>query len=83
MGKSVKSTINNTNYRGNMDKQEFCTVKYRGKELVLTQNPYICGTDAYSWYACHAVDNEEEEYIVTWDITNPACDWEVYSVGAL
>jgi hypothetical protein len=73
-----------------MDKQEFGTVKYRGKELSLQQQPFLSHRLGKDIYKAWALDEDENEYEVIWDINNPegedeseACDWEEYSVQAL
>jgi hypothetical protein len=60
------------------------TIIYNDIELKLNQLPYIYTDELYR--AC-ALDKDENEYIITWSITNPecqdeseACDWDNYRV---
>lgn len=67
-------------------KDEFGTVRFEGKEYALTQNAYIDTDFSLNWnpsiYTAHAIDEEENDYKVKWEIINhesndesDACDW--------
>jgi hypothetical protein len=75
----------------------FGTVEYQGKELRLTQEPYI-DTDIINdveYYRALAEDAGEKEYEVRWEtkeyevrwemLDDPAddCDWDSYTVKCL
>jgi hypothetical protein len=68
----------------------FGTVEYQGKELRLTQEPYI-DTDIINdveYYRALAEDAGEKEYEVSWEMLDhddPAddCDWDSYTVKCL
>jgi hypothetical protein len=73
---------------------DYGIVKYKGKELTITQNPYIntviTGGEYEDVYMAHAIDDEENEYRVVWNIEDAtceddsmACDWDKYSVQPL
>ncbi|MFU1797664.1 hypothetical protein ACM1RC_27620 [Paenibacillus azoreducens] len=56
-------------------------IQWEGKELRTTQDPYI--SDDGSQYIAHAVDDRDDEYIITWEVINyetmdesEACDWD-------
>jgi hypothetical protein len=73
--------------------ENFGTVEHNGKTLTITQQPYITGTSEYSYYQAVAEDDEENEYLVSWEITheNPSecddesnmCDWDDYTITEL
>lgn len=72
------------------DKQDFGVVEYKGKTLSLTQYPYINYHNTKDYYISHAVDDEENEYMVYWNIINDnaedesdCCDWENYEVAQI
>ena len=68
----------------------FGTVEYQGKELRLTQEPYI-DTDIINdveYYRALAEVAGEKEYEVSWEMLDhddPAddCDWDSYTVKCL
>lgn len=56
-------------------------IEFEGKELRTTQDPHI--SDDGETYKAHAVDVENNEYIITWEVTNAettdeseSCDWD-------
>jgi hypothetical protein len=73
--------------------ENFGTVEHNGKTLTLTQQPYITGNSECSYYEAVAEDEEENTYMVKWEITheNPdecddesnMCDWDDYTVTEL
>lgn len=71
------------------------TIKYNGLELRLTQDPYIedlmlSGMQRKVVYQAHAVDENDDEYIIIWNVIDlscedesEACDWDKFTVKAL
>ena len=73
------------------------TVNGETYEIELTQEPYLTGTSDKPYYEGHAVDAEENGYIVRWDVLGEydpadgdeglACEWNkpvsIISVGVL
>lgn len=66
-------------------KQDYGTVTYQGRELEITQQPYIC--DDGEKYEAMAKD-DECIYYVRWPVTHPdaeeaedMCDWDNYTVS--
>ena len=63
-----------------MTDTDFGTVKYLGKEFMLTQNAYHHGIR--ECYIAHAKDVKGNRYLVEWEIINhnceedEACDWD-------
>lgn len=62
----------------------FGTVEFEGKGYILTQEAYITGTHESPRYEAHAIDNEANEYMVTWlpvenwrelEDASDHCDW--------
>lgn len=60
-------------------------VVFEGKEVFLTQDPYIDGTHESPYYRAHAVDVVGNEYHVYWDVVDgyeeledaaDHCDWD-------
>lgn len=56
-------------------------VEVEGVEYKTTQDPYV--TDAGDQYQAHAVDADDKEYLIIWDVVNEdvedesdACDWD-------
>lgn len=56
-------------------------IEWEGKTLKTTQNPYV--NDEGNQYLAHAIDENENEYIIAWEVINnettdesEACDWE-------
>lgn len=56
-------------------------IVFEGKELRTTQNPYV--GDNGDTYKAHAVDQNDAEYEIIWDVSDPftedesdACDWD-------
>lgn len=56
-------------------------------KLTLTQQAYLTGNGNQEWYEAHAIDQEENDYIVYWAIKDDfdtkldddesyACNWE-------
>jgi hypothetical protein len=73
-----------------IDEDDYGTVEYDGKTLILLQMPY-CDDDFRHGhrivYKAKAKDNEGKEYQIYWRIINEnsedeldACDWEDYAV---
>lgn len=69
-----------------MANQDFGTVNHNNITILLTQQPYLHN----DWYQAVGIDADENEYMVTWEITNSetedesdACDWTVYEVRPL
>ena len=70
----------------NETKMEKFTVSGQTYEIALTQEPYITGTTDKPYYEAHAVDADENHYIVRWDILGDydpadgdeglACEWD-------
>ena len=66
-------------------KMEKFTVNGQIYEIALTQEPYLTGTTDKPYYEAHAVDADENHYIVRWDILGDydpadgdeglACEW--------
>jgi hypothetical protein len=59
-------------------------VTVNGTELRTTQNPYV--SDDGEFYNAHAVDQDNNEYQLTWVVTNhdtddesETCDWDLPS----
>lgn len=55
-------------------------IDWEGKTLKTTQDPHI--TDDGDMYLAHAVDAQNNEYVITWSIIDPEitdessiCDW--------
>lgn len=55
-------------------------IEFEGKELRTTQDPYV--NDEGDLYSAPAVDVENNEYIITWEVVDfettdesSACDW--------
>jgi hypothetical protein len=72
----------------------FGDVTHNGITVHLTQQAYAenCGTDGGVYYQAKGVDNDGNEYRVTWSTYDNAdeiesedemCDWDDYSVEAL
>ena len=69
----------------NETKMEKFTVNGQIYEISLTQEPYLTGTTDKPYYEDHAVDADENHYIVRWDILGDydpadgdeglACEW--------
>lgn len=56
-------------------------IEVEGREYRTTQDPYI--NDDGSQYQAHAVDVDNNEYIIVWEVTNAetedeseACNWD-------
>lgn len=56
-------------------------IEWDGKTLKTTQDPYI--SDDGEVYTAHAVDAEDNEYILAWEVIDPEitdessiCDWD-------
>lgn len=63
-------------------------IEFEGKILYLQQDAYIDGSHDDCCYRAQAMDDDENEYDVTWDIINigadnedEACDWSNYEVS--
>lgn len=86
--------------------ENYGTFKYQDKFLTLTQEPYadtdftsqeeVVDEHGYAElvnqcvYFAHAIDEEEEEYKVRWEIIDheaeeecDACDWDIYTIRKL
>lgn len=55
-------------------------ITWEGRTLKTTQNPYV--SDDGDQYLAHAIDENENEFIVTWEVIDhettdesEACDW--------
>ena len=69
----------------NETKMEKFTVSGQTYEIALTREPYLTGTTDKPYYEAHAVDTDENQYIVRWDILGDydpadgdeglACEW--------
>ena len=67
-------------------KMEKFTVNGQTYEIALTQDAYLTGTTDKPYYEAHAVDADENHYIVRWDILGDydpadgdeglACEWD-------
>lgn len=60
-------------------------------KIYLTQNAYIESNGKNTWYQAVAIDKDENEYRVTWEIydhidinqiedESDACNWDVYTI---
>lgn len=65
--------------------ETFGTYKFKNLSLTTTQQPYIDGPVGDAYYCAHAIDGEENDYMIYWDILpgqkdaedeSFACDWE-------
>ena len=59
------------------------TVTINSKTYTLTQDAYITGNGSRDYYRAHAVDADNNEYYIIWDIVDAesddesnACEWE-------
>lgn len=85
-----KMTLDNAETLYNYFKQVLAdvgqdSIHHEGKEIFLTQGPYIDGTHESPYYRAHAIDLEGNEYKVTWDVVEgyeqledaaDHCDWD-------
>lgn len=69
------------------------TFEFKGVQVAITQDAYYMGDGKNSWYEAHAIDRNENWYLVKWDILDSykqmtddeqadeqaACDWENFS----
>lgn len=44
------------------------TITYKGKEYILTQQPYIMGINEEPYYVASVIDSEGKEYDMEWDL---------------
>jgi hypothetical protein len=82
----IKSTTLERHKTINQKERVKMTVKFEGKVITLTQDAYIDGpADERPIYKAHGVDEEGNEYIVTWDVVDgyeeitdesEMCDWK-------
>lgn len=55
--------------------RDYGTIEFEGKTYTLTQEPYINGTyDEEPFYLANAIDDEENEYEVEWEINDSTRD---------
>lgn len=66
-----------------MTKSNNNTVTHNSKTYTLTQDAYITGNGSRDYYRAHAVDADNNEYYIIWDIVDAesddesnACDWK-------
>lgn len=66
------------------------TVDYNGKELTICHQPRLTCYMGYDCYEAMAMDSDDNEYKITWDITDAlaedesdACDWTDYRVQVI
>ena len=66
-----------------MTKSNNNTVTINSKTYTLTQDAYIDSDGSRDYYTAHAVDADNNEYYIIWDIVDAesddesnACDWE-------
>ena len=52
------------------------TVTHNGKTFTLTQDAYITSNGSRDYYRAHAVDANQNEYYILWDIIDADCDDE-------
>lgn len=53
----------------------FGTVKFSGKELKLTEAPYVCSQDDdFLYFEAHAEDSGNTDYLVSWAFSNDDYD---------
>lgn len=52
------------------------TVTHNGKTITLTQDAYITSNGSRDYYRAHAVDANQNEYYILWDIIDADCDDE-------
>ena len=66
------------------------TFEFNDIQVAITQDPYYTGNNGGDWYEAHAIDRDENWYLVKWDILDSyrrmtddeqadeqnACDWE-------
>jgi hypothetical protein len=74
---------------------DYVTVNYKGLDLKLMQEPYIndqmlSGVQRRCVYEALAIDDNDDEYMVTWNVINldcedesEACNWDKFTVTAL
>ncbi len=69
-------------------------IHHNGKDLELLQEPCLSGVKGKEFYEARAIDNERNEYIITWallpdydpqtnDEEGDACDWDCYTVAKI
>jgi len=60
----------------NQIKNNHGTVTHNNKTLTLTQDAYMTSNGSRDYYRAHAVDANNNEYYIIWDIVDADCDDE-------